>query len=113
MQARHRILEDHGHLVAAQLLDLVDRHGDQLLPVEPDLTGDLGGLAVDEAHDGLSGDALARAGLTDDRQRLALLERQGHAIHCAYEAILGGERHGEVVDGQKGPIQTRFRPCYF
>ena len=110
VQARHRILEDHCHLVAAKRLDVVVRHGNQLLPIEPDLAGDLGGLAVDEPHDGLRGDALARSGLTDDRQGLALLQREGDAINGADEAVLGGERHSEIVDGQELPIERRFPP---
>src|SRR5439155_18134740 len=107
MEARGRVLEDHRELVATELLDLVRRHGDQLLSVEPDLAGDFGCLPVDQAHDRLRGDALARAGLAHDCERLPLLQRERDAVDGAYEAVLRGERDRQVGDGEEWPLEIR------
>ena len=68
-----RILEDHRHLVAAQLADRLRGRRDQLLAVQPDLAGDLGVARVVQAEDAEAGDGLAGAGLADDAERAAAL----------------------------------------
>ena len=71
VQAREGVLEDHRELLAADLPELVRRKLEEVLALEEDLPGEICGLAVDEAERGQAGDALARAGLADDAERLA------------------------------------------
>ena len=67
-------------------------------PSRIDLAGDLDRLAVVQAHDRAAGHALAGAGLTHDRQGLALVDRERHVVDGREEAVLGGERDAEVAD---------------
>ena len=55
-------------------------------------------LAVEEAHQGLSRDALAGAGLTDDGERSALLDRERDVVDGLNKAVLRWEADLEVVD---------------
>ena len=52
----------------------------------------------DEAHDGHGGHGLTGAGLTDDAQGLAAIERVGDTVDSANNAILGVEIHLKVID---------------
>ena len=52
----------------------------------------------DKTHDGHGGHGLTGAGLTDDTQGLATIERVGHTVDSANDAILGMEIHLKVID---------------
>jgi hypothetical protein len=108
VQARHRVLEDHRHLGPAEPAHAAVGHADELLAVDPHLAGHLGRLAVEQAHDRERGDALARAGLADDRQRLAAGDGHRHALDGVDEAVFGRELDAEVVDGEIGRWCRRF-----
>src|SRR5439155_1278517 len=74
--------EDHRHPAAADLLHLGLALSHQIVAVEEHLAADdARGRPRDEAHDAQARHALARAGLADEAERLALPEREGHAIH--------------------------------
>jgi hypothetical protein len=73
VEARQRILEDHRHLLAAQLAHALVAHRDEVLALEDDLAGDVRGLAVVQAHDRLRRHALAGSGLAHDGDRLTAL----------------------------------------
>ena len=49
-----------------------------------------------QAHDGEAGDALARAGLAHQRQRLARPDREGNIVDGRHLATVGPEGDGEV-----------------
>src|SRR3972149_6787840 len=60
VQGRHRLLEDHGDLVAADVPDLVLVHLDELFALEVDGAGDdLAGRHRYQAEDGEGGDGVA------------------------------------------------------
>src|ERR1041384_5414128 len=88
VQAGQRVLEDHPHLVAARLADprRIGRH--EFLAVQPDLARDPGPGPVVQAEDAEAGDALARAGLTDDAEGAATVEPEGQSVHRLYQAIV-------------------------
>ena len=95
----HRLLEDHGDLVAADAAHGGLVEGDEVDAVEPDgAADDAAGRIGDQAHQGERGDALAAAGFADDGQRLAALEREGHAVDGLDEAGARVEVGLQVVD---------------
>ena len=83
----HRVLKDHGDLVASDLAHLLLGQFEQIPAFKDDLAfDDLAGMG-DQAHDGHGRDAFARAGFTDDAQRLAL-------VHGQIDAVNGFDRIG-------------------
>ena len=99
VQRRHRVLEDHGDVVAADVLHLALAHGEKRLAAVADVTAlDLSRGHVDEAHDRQRGDRLARSRLADDAEGLAAVEGVRDAVDCLDHAVLGVEVHLEVVD---------------
>ena len=60
--------------------------------------GDEAGRGVENAHDRLRGHRLARAGLTEDGQRLALAEVEGHAVDRLGDPVAGAELDLQIVD---------------
>ena len=74
IEARHRLLEDHADLVAAD-----GAHGalvelEQIDPLEANAARDLAGRLRDQAQDRHRGNRFAAAALADDGQRLAFLD---------------------------------------
>ena len=99
VQGGHRILEDHRDIVAANMLHFFLGHlEDRTTAVANVAALNLSRRHRDEAHDGHGGHGLTRAGLTDDTQGLTAIERVGHAIDSANDAILGVEIHLKVID---------------
>src|SRR5262249_837880 len=91
MQSREWILEDHRDVPAAQLAHLLVRQADEVAAVQQDLPGDGGPLRVMQPENGQARHALAGAGLADDAERLAAVERERDAIDGAYHTVLSGE----------------------
>ena len=75
VQAGHRVLEDHGNFLAANLLHFFFVRGYDVVLAElhAALFNSCGRHGV-QLHDGLRRDALAAAGLTDDGEHFALIE---------------------------------------
>ncbi len=97
VQGGQRILEDHGHLAAAQLAHLVRVDADQLPAAQPDLAADLRVLTL-QTHDGQAGHGLARAGLPDDAESLALVQAVGDPIDRLDQAVVGREVDAQIPD---------------
>src|SRR6185295_4087771 len=76
----HRLLEDHGDVVAADLAHLRLVESDEVATVELHRAADDAAGIVDEPHQRERRDALAAPALADDGQRLAALQREGDAI---------------------------------
>jgi len=98
VERRHRLLKDHRNTVAANLVHLIRRQGEQLLSLKADgtrhhLTMGLG----QEPHDGERGDALAAAGLADYPQSLARGHREADPVEYFYLAVVDGELHLEIT----------------
>ena len=72
VQRRHRILEDHRHLAAAEVAKLLLRHRQEVLPLVQRLAGgDAAGRHRRQPEHGEHRHALARSGLADDAEHLA------------------------------------------
>ncbi len=99
VERSHRVLEDHGDIVAADVAHLVLGHVEErLAAIENAAAMDLARRHGDEAHDGHSRHGLTRTGLADDTERLAAIERVAHAVDRVHHAVLGMEVHLKVVD---------------
>ncbi len=97
-----RVLEDHGHLVAAQLFQFPFRRGEEVLPVEQDLALYLGVVGVVQSEDGQVGHGLAGAGLADDAEGPAALDVEGQPVDGLDHAVVGGEVHAQIAYGEEG-----------
>ena len=60
------------------------------------------GRAVDQPHHGQARDALAGAGLADDAERLAFLDREADAVDRLDDAVVRPERRPEIRDLEDG-----------
>ncbi len=101
MHRRERVLEDHRHPLAAQPAHLLGGRADELLPTEPDGASHANRARLVQAHDGHARDRLARAGLSDDAERLAAREVEGDAVDGLDEAVVGREVHAQVAHRQE------------
>ena len=98
VQAGHGVLEDHGDLVAADLVELLLRDLQQILAVIDDLTALGDGVGGLDAHDGLGSNGLAGAGLTHDGQGLTLGQVEADVTHSLDLAVGGAERNAQVTN---------------
>ena len=102
VQARDRVLEDHRHVVAADLAHLFLGQGEQVAALEVDGARD-GGVVehAREAEDRRGGHALAAAGLADEADELARCDGEAHIVDGVDDALARGEVHAEVLDAEK------------
>ena len=98
VQARHRVLEDDGDLVAANFAELLLGHFVDLVAIEPHRAADQPAGVGGQAHDGVGRDRLAGAGLADDAQHVALVHAEGHAVQRLDLARGGEEGQAFVLD---------------
>jgi hypothetical protein len=118
-QRGERILEDHRHLRAADVVELADFEAQQLLALELRRAA---GPAVggQEAHDRHEGLALAGAAFAHHPQALAASHAERDAAHRVHHAVMGLETDGEILDredriglrhwGNIGPVACRGGP---
>ena len=97
----HRVLEDHRDPLAAHLLQLRVARVQQLRVAQLHRALDLGVGRAGEADDRLRGDALARAGLADDRQHFARGEVEADPVDRLQQAAFGREADPQVPDGEQ------------
>ena len=98
IQARHRVLEDHRDLAAADPAQLLVGELEQVLPLElRGARGDPAG-AGEDPEQGERRDALAAAGLADDPERLARRDVERDPVDGMDRAALGPELDLQVVD---------------
>ncbi len=99
VQRRHRILEDHGDALAPDVASDLVAKADQLLAVEPGRAGDPRRLRQqpEQRH---RRHRLARSGLADDAEDLALVQVEADAAHGLDETVIGREPDGEVLDDE-------------
>ena len=103
VQRRHRILEDHCDLTPADVAELLLRQRQEIsLPVARLATNDAAGRLRDQAEHGHHRDALPRAGLADDAERLAGEEVVGDVRDGVDDAVLRLELDRQPVDGENG-----------
>ena len=110
VQRGHGVLEDHGDVVAADLLHLSFGHLEQRLAAVADVAAlDASRGHVDETHDGERGHGLAASGLADHAEGLSTVEGVAHAVDGLDHAVLRVEVHLEVVHlKQVGALGNRL-----
>ena len=100
VQRGHRVLEDHGQPIPAQLPQLVIVLAQQLIPVEDDGARRPGRRLGQEPQHGQRADAFATARLAHDPHRLAGSQVVADAIHRMHHPIARAEGHMQVADRQ-------------
>ena len=99
IERRHRVLEDHRDLAAADVLELTLGELGQVAALEEHLAGDdLRRGLRDQAHDRERRHRLAAAGLADDPERLPLLDLEADSVDRADRALAREEVRAQVVD---------------
>ncbi len=109
IERSHRLLENHGNGVAANLPHLRFRQLEQIAPFEHDAPLDgSSGWRCDQAQDRKRGDAFAATGLADNGERLPTRDRKGNAVDCAHHAIAGEKIGFQSLDiKQRGSRYVR------
>ena len=98
VQGGHGVLEDHGDLVAPDVLDLLLLHGENVLSLIDDAAIlDLSRLRH-QPENAQGGGGFARAGLAHQAQGLAFLHGETDAVDGPHIPLLGREVDGQVLD---------------
>ena len=102
VQAGVRLLEDHGHLLAADRPQGTGGEVDQLPTVEADRPrGDATRAPGEQAHEGQRRDRLSAAALADEGQRATGGQSQVDALDHPDPPVAPGELDGQVPDLQQ------------
>ena len=101
IQRRHRVLEDHRDLVPADIAQARLRHGQDVLTLVEDLALERRVLVARQPEERHGRHALPRAGLADDPEHLAALEREVDAVDRSHEPVFGRESDLEALDLQQ------------
>ncbi len=105
VQRRHRLLEDHGDLVAADRPQLGRREGEEIAALEFDQAAgkDVAGRLRHETENRERRDGLAAPRFADNAQGLAGVEIERDVVHGPRRAlaVLGDEVRLEVADAQQ------------
>jgi hypothetical protein len=105
VERRHRVLEDHGDLPAAQGTAPLGIHVQQVVAVVVDPAGHVDACTREQTHDRQRGDGLAAARLTHQADVLAGPNGEGHVAHRMQRrgaSTQEGDR--QVVDRQQRTI---------
>lgn len=97
----HRLLEDHGDAVSAQVAHDPIAGLQEVDVVIADLVRRAFDRLAQKAHHRERGQRLARAAFADDRQRLAALHLEVDAAHRVQRAAAGGDVEREVLYGKE------------
>ena len=100
IEARHRFLEDHGDLVAADLAQCLFRHRQQFVAVKPDAPLNTAGPCRIETHHRERRDALSRSRLADERDGFLRGQVERYVVHNLLPSCIGAERNRKVCDGK-------------
>ena len=98
IQGRHRLLKDHGDPVPPNPADGTLAQLQQILAVEEDTSAVDGSRIAEQAQDGQSRHALARAALADDGEGFAGTHLQRDALHGAHDAPVRTKGDRQVLD---------------
>ena len=100
IERRHRVLEHHRDLATADAFDRrrSTRRVHERLALPAHVAADDAAGQLDHPEQRLRGDALARAGLADEAERLALADREADVAHGVDGASASDEIDLEVVD---------------
>ena len=102
IEGRHRVLEDHGDLAAAQFAPLTIRKAEQILSVVADLARDLHVAPVEQAKHGAQKDRFATARLADQSDPFAVAHVHFDAVEDVAHPFEEVEFEVQVLDLQEG-----------
>ena len=113
VQAGHGLLEDDGQVPALILPQLLPGQGEQVGALKKGAAGDRHLGAADEAHEGMGGHGLARAGLAHNAHDLSPVHPEGEFVHRRERFFFPpvGEHHRQVPNIQHHeatPIRSRM-----
>src|SRR3982074_1454546 len=109
IETRHRLLEDHRNVVAADGAHLALGKLQQILSLEADGARDPARGLGDEPHQRHGGDRLAAAGFTDNGQRLAFVDVEGDAVDGAVDTLRRAKMGLQILDFEQcHRIRTSF-----
>ena len=102
VQRRHRILEDHRHLPAPDVLELPLGQRRQIAPLEGHRALDDAGRGLrDQTHQRQRGHRFPTARLAHDPERLPCFDREADAVDGLDDALTREEVRVQVVDVEK------------
>ena len=107
VEGRHRVLRDERDGASAQLVDDLAGARD-VLARDARLAGDDREVVWQQAQDGHRRRRLARAGLADDRHRLALVDVEADAVDGAHDAGAGQQLDLQVRDLEDSHVWSPF-----
>ena len=109
VHAGHRVLEDHGDFLTADLLHVLFAGLHDVVSGQIDFAFDNArrGHRV-ELHDRLRGHGFAAAAFTDNRQHFALVHVQRHAANGLDLARIGVKRHMQVFHIQNSLCHAAY-----
>ena len=103
VEGGHGLLKNHGHSIAAQILQLACRCPDQFLIFKLDgAASNSSRWLGQEAHDGQRGDAFAAARLAHNGQGLPCVHAETDTINCSQFTRVGIEAGDQVPDLKDG-----------
>ena len=102
IERRHRLLKDHGDIVAADGAHLGFAEGHEVAAEQPDAAADdFPRGPRNEPHDRQGRDALAATGFADDAEHLAGMHRIGDVVDGAHDPVAIVEIGSQIVDLQQ------------
>ena len=108
IERRHRLLEDHRDVGAAELAQALLALGGEIDDTtrpraqQHRAAGDASAAQFDQPHQRQGGDRLARSRLADERHRLAKLHLERDAVDRKHVPAALAKGDGEVLDGKEG-----------
>ena len=97
VQRRHRLLEHHRDVAAAQAEPLVLVEGQEVLSLKQNLAGFADDVVGQQSHQGVGAHRLSRTGFADHAKDLAGGEIEGNAIHGVGPVAAGRQRQLQVA----------------
>ncbi len=92
VETGHRLLKNHGDIVAAHLAHFTNRQLEQVLSMEQNLAADnFARRGLHQPHDGQRSDAFAAARFAHDAQRLSFFDGKGDVVDSLDDTVFGVE----------------------
>ena len=114
VQRGHRVLENHGHFVAAHFLQLFRLHCQDVLPVQPDLAAfDFPRRVWYQVENRARRSRFTRAGLSDEAQRAASADAEADAVDGMYVGVLRLVADDQIPNIQNSIVIHLSSSSYF
>ena len=98
IERRHGVLENHGHVAAAQAVHLRFRQGDDIAAVPEDLAASIfRRFSRQQLHGRLGRDGFTAARFADDADGFAGIDGQRHVVDGFQQSPVGMERNGQMA----------------